>query len=106
MVVDVLVQRSLRCCADQGLSTLVMVGGVAANQRLRRCMHAQGSKQGVAVHLAPLAYCTDNAAMVGAAAFQRLHWSGLPGFSSLQLGVSARWPLENCAPLYQSNPPF
>ena len=106
VVVDVLVQRSLRCCADQGLSTLVMVGGVAANQRLRRCMHAQGSKQGVAVHLAPLAYCTDNAAMVGAAAFQRLHWSGLPGFSSLQLGVSARWPLENCAPLYQSNPPF
>ena len=37
-------------------------------------MQAQGSKQGVAVHLAPLAYCTDNAAMVGAAAFQRLHW--------------------------------
>ena len=106
VVVDVLVQRSLRCCSDQGLSTLVMVGGVAANQRLRRRMHAQGSKQGVAVHLAPLAYCTDNAAMVGAAAFQRLQWSGLPGFSSLQLGVSARWPLENCAPLYQSNPPF
>ncbi|WP_413323400.1 tRNA (adenosine(37)-N6)-threonylcarbamoyltransferase complex transferase subunit TsaD [Synechococcus sp. MIT S9503] len=104
VVADVLVDRSLRCCSDLKLSTLVMVGGVAANQRLRQCMHARGAKQGVDVHLAPLAYCTDNAAMVGAAALGRL--TSQPVFSSLSLGVSARWALENCAPLYQSNPPF
>ena len=104
VVVDVLVDRSLRCCSDLKLSRLVMVGGVAANQRLRQCMHARGAKQGVDVHLAPLAYCTDNAAMVGAAALGRL--TSEPAFSSLSLGVSARWALENCAPLYQSNPPF
>ena len=103
VVADVLVDRSLRCCSDLKLSTLVMVGGVAANQRLRQCMHARGAKQGVDVHLAPL-YCTDNAAMVGAAALGRL--TSQPVFSSLSLGVSARWALENCAPLYQSNPPF
>ena len=104
VVVDVLVERSLRCCTDLGFSTLVMVGGVAANQRLRDCMHARGAEQGVQIHLAPLSYCTDNAAMVGAAALGHLEGEG-PS-SSLRLGVSARWALENCAPLYQSNPPF
>ena len=104
VVVDVLVDRSLRCCSDLGLSTLVMVGGVAANQRLRECMHARGAQKGVDVHLAPLTYCTDNAAMVGAAALGRLASQSIS--SSLCLGVSARWALENCAPLYQSNPPF
>lgn len=104
VVVDVLVERSLRCCTDLGFSTLVMVGGVAANQRLRDCMHACGAEQGVQIHLAPLSYCTDNAAMVGAAALGHLEGEG-PS-SSLRLGVSARWALGNCAPLYQSNPPF
>ena len=104
IVVDVLVDRSLRCCNDLDLSTLVMVGGVAANQRLRDCMHAKGVEQGVEVHLAPLSYCTDNAAMVAAAALGRLKSEAIS--SSLALGVSARWALENCAPLYQSNPPF
>jgi len=104
VVVDVLVDRSLRCCADLDLSTLVMVGGVAANRCLRQCMHARGVAQGVDVHLAPLTYCTDNAAMVGAAALGRL--TSEPVSSSLSLGVSARWALENCTPLYQSNPPF
>lgn len=104
VVVDVLVDRSLRCCSDLRLTKLVMVGGVAANQRLRRCMHARGAEQGIDVHLAPLAYCTDNAAMVGAAALERLTTQAIS--SSLNLGVSARWALENCAPLYQSDPPF
>ena len=104
IVVDVLVDRSLRCCNDLDLSTLVMVGGVAANQRLRDCMHVKGVEQGVEVHLAPLSYCTDNAAMVAAAALGRLKSEAIS--SSLALGVSARWALENCAPLYQSNPPF
>ena len=104
IVVDVLVDRSLRCCNDLGLSTLVMVGGVAANQRLRDCMHVKGVEQGVEVHLAPLSYCTDNAAMVAAAALGRLKSEAIS--SSLALGVSARWALENCASLYQSNPPF
>ena len=104
IVVDVLVDRSLQCCNDLDLSTLVMVGGVAANQRLRDCMHAKGVEQGVEVHLAPLSYCTDNAAMVAAAALGRLKSEAI--CSSLALGVSARWALENCAPLYQSNPPF
>ena len=38
VVADVLVDRSLRCAADHGIHELVMVGGVAANRRLRTLM--------------------------------------------------------------------
>ncbi len=104
IVVDVLVERSLRCCLDQGLDQLIMVGGVAANLRLRSQMQNEGQALGVSVHTAPLAYCTDNAAMVAAAALLRLS-SGIQA-SSLDLGVSARWPLEKTLSLYEDTPPF
>ena len=101
---DVLVERSLRCCLEQGIGHLVMVGGVAANHRLRSQMHGAGKAKGVSVHIAPLAYCTDNAAMVAVAALRRLS-KGVHS-SSLELGVSARWPLEKALSLYGSKPPF
>ncbi|RZO13869.1 MAG: tRNA (adenosine(37)-N6)-threonylcarbamoyltransferase complex transferase subunit TsaD [Synechococcus sp. MED-G135] len=104
VVADVLVDRSLRCCRELGLSRLVMVGGVAANRRLRSLMQLRGGKDGVDVCCAPLAYCTDNAAMVGAAAVQRL--SLAPQMSSISLGVSARWPLDQASALQAEAPPF
>ena len=104
VVADVLVERSLRCCREHGLSTLVLVGGVAANRRLRSLMEQRGEQFGVAVQCAPLAFCTDNAAMVGAAALQRLLRG--PQNSSFGLGVAARWPLEQACALQNDPPPF
>ena len=104
VVVDVLVERSLRCLEAEGLNHLVMVGGVAANQRLRQCMQQQAAARGVDVSIAPLAYCTDNAAMIGAAALARLEQA--PVVSALDIGVSARWPLEKSSDLYACPPPF
>ena len=101
VVADVLVERSLRCAADHGLSELVMVGGVAANRRLRTLMQQRAGQQGIKVSIAPLAYCTDNAAMIGAAALMRLH-AGATG-TSLRTGVAARWPLTDAGALYTSN---
>ncbi|QBE69775.1 hypothetical protein SynWH8101_2196 [Synechococcus sp. WH 8101] len=104
VVADVLVERSLRCCRDEGLNQLVLVGGVAANLRLRRQMSDRAAACGVQVQIAPLEFCTDNAAMVGAAALQRLR--GAQDFSSLRLGVSARWPLEQAEALVSTEAPF
>jgi N6-L-threonylcarbamoyladenine synthase len=103
VVAEVLVERSCRCAADQNLATLVLVGGVAANRRLRALLERRAAEQGLHWRVAPLAYCTDNAAMVGVAAEQRL----LAGLRSpLELGVSARLPLEEAHRLYETQPCF
>jgi len=104
VVADVLVERSIRCAMENGLKTLVMVGGVAANKRLRAMMSHATSVAGIDIHMAPKAYCTDNAAMIGTAALMRLESEG--SSSSIQLGVSPRWPLEQADLLYRKNPPF
>jgi N6-L-threonylcarbamoyladenine synthase len=103
VVAEVLVERSLRCARDQGLDRLVLVGGVAANRRLRRRLAEEAGAIGLDWRVAPLAYCTDNAAMVGVAAEQRL----LAGCrSDPGLGVAARLPLEEAAVLYGAPPPI
>jgi N6-L-threonylcarbamoyladenine synthase len=45
-----------------------------------------------------LAYCTDNAAMIGVAACQ---WLEQGGDSAIDLGISARWPLEQAGALLE-----
>ena len=103
VVAEVLVERSCRCAIDQGLSTLVLVGGVAANLRLRRTLQERAQRAGLEWRMAPLAYCTDNAAMVGLAATQRLMKGSCSPFT---LGVAARMPLEEAGRLYQCEPCF
>ena len=104
VVAEVLVERSLRCALDQGLNTIVLVGGVAANERLRKMMLVKASEKAINIALAPMEFCTDNAAMIGAAALLRL--SSKNNQSSIELGVSARWPLEKSDLLYDVIPPF
>jgi N6-L-threonylcarbamoyladenine synthase len=103
VVAEVLVERSCRCARDQGLDTLVLVGGVAANLRLRGLLQKRAAASGLAWHGAPLAYCTDNAAMIGVAAVQRLE-AGLR--SPIELGVLARLPLEQADCLYGGSTAF
>ena len=104
VVVDVLVERSLRCAMDHGLEELVMVGGVAANRRLRQTLEQRSNAVGVRVSVAPLSYCTDNAAMIGAAAL--LRWDGGVRGCSWRTGVSARCPLDHADQLYDAQPAF
>jgi N6-L-threonylcarbamoyladenine synthase len=103
VVAEVLVERSCRCALQEGLDTLVLVGGVAANARLRALLEERAAAQGLNWRLAPLAWCTDNAAMIGRAAVQRLE-AGC--FSPINLGVSARCPLEEAHRLYNADPCF
>ena len=103
VVAEVLVERTCRCAKDQGLETLVLVGGVAANRRLRSLLAARCQTLGLGWRAAPLAYCTDNAAMVGVAAEQRLLAGG---HSAIELAVAPRWPLEDALALYGRPNPF
>jgi N6-L-threonylcarbamoyladenine synthase len=79
-VVDVLVAKMERAHAGLGLRDLPIhvAGGVAANRGLRAGLEHLGERLGVRVVPAPLAYCGDNAAMIGAAAAARLD-AGLAG---------------------------
>ena len=103
VVAEVLVERACRCAGDQALATVVLVGGVAANLRLRSLMEQHCSARGLQLRIAPLAYCTDNAAMVGVAACQRLQ-AGQS--SAINLGVAPRLALEEADGLYGDQPPF
>jgi tRNA N6-adenosine threonylcarbamoyltransferase len=69
-VVDCLVGKAILAMKLTGLKTLSVGGGVAANARLRRRLEEQSAEEGIRLHVAPLALCTDNAVM-GAIAVER-----------------------------------
>ncbi len=65
-IVDVLVRKTVQAAAQEDAAEVILTGGVAANARLRtRLSEALGSRPLVVPHPQ---YCTDNAAMIGAAA--------------------------------------
>ena len=75
-VVDVLVTKAMRAVADTGVKTLCLGGGVAANSLLRKRMAEAGAEAGIRVFVPSREMCTDNAAMVAAAAWWRYQSDG------------------------------
>ena len=67
-IVEALVSKSVKAAKAEGALTLGVAGGVAANSLLRRRLREKGEAAGLHVVVPPFAYCTDNAAMIGAAA--------------------------------------
>lgn len=65
-IVDVQVIKSLRAAADEGMQTVVIAGGVAANSRLRARMQEACADAGLRLLAPSIALCTDNGAMVAA----------------------------------------
>ncbi len=64
-VVEVLVARLAKAAGLAGVSTVGLGGGVAANKVLRRAATDMAEAEGLELVVPPLAYCTDNAAMIG-----------------------------------------
>lgn len=71
-VVDVLVSKALRAAQQFEAKQLLLAGGVAANQQLRQQLAKECKEWGIPFLVPPFEFCTDNAAMIGAAAF--LKW--------------------------------
>ncbi|MHA7958436.1 tRNA (adenosine(37)-N6)-threonylcarbamoyltransferase complex transferase subunit TsaD [Streptomyces sp. L500] len=65
-VADVLTRKAVRACADHGVGTLVVVGGVAANSRVRALARERCDAAGIELRVPPLRLCTDNGAMIAA----------------------------------------
>jgi len=91
-VVDCLVDRTARAiAASDGITALVVAGGVAANQAIRSALTDLSAAHGLPFVAPPLWLCTDNAAMIA--------WAGALRFDAgltdgLDAPARARWPLD------------
>ena len=68
-VVDVLVSRAVAAAKEFGYDKLAIAGGVASNSALREGMRKACEREGLKLYYPSPIYCTDNAAMIGAAAY-------------------------------------
>ncbi|MBI3440265.1 MAG: tRNA (adenosine(37)-N6)-threonylcarbamoyltransferase complex transferase subunit TsaD [Proteobacteria bacterium] len=84
-------KKYLALCPEQKTPTLVVAGGVAANQMLRKGLEELSARYHVRFAAPPLKLCTDNAAMIAWAGMERflLGMTDPPNFP-----VFPRWPLD------------
>ncbi|MDR1769155.1 MAG: tRNA (adenosine(37)-N6)-threonylcarbamoyltransferase complex transferase subunit TsaD [Hungatella sp.] len=68
-VVDVLVSHTVEAAKEYGFKKVAIAGGVASNSALRQGMNLACEKAGIAFYYPSPIYCTDNAAMIGTAAY-------------------------------------
>ena len=68
-VCDVLVDHAMQAVKDYRINKLALSGGVASNSALRAAMKAACDKKGIPLYYPAPILCTDNAAMIGAAAY-------------------------------------
>ncbi|MCM8709768.1 tRNA (adenosine(37)-N6)-threonylcarbamoyltransferase complex transferase subunit TsaD [Clostridium sp. SYSU_GA19001] len=68
-LVDVLVDNVIKTCKIKGVDKIAIAGGVASNSTLREAMIKEGEKRGIKVLFPSPVLCTDNAAMIGSAAY-------------------------------------
>ena len=68
-VVDALVSRAIRLTKESGMDKLAVAGGVASNSALRKALKEECEKNDIKFYSPSPIFCTDNAAMIGAAAY-------------------------------------
>lgn len=90
-VVDVLVTHTIAAAKDYGFKQVAIAGGVASNSALRAGMKAACDKEGISLYYPAPILCTDNAAMIGCAAYYEYisgtrHGFDLNAVPNLKLG--------------------
>ena len=79
-VVDSLVSRAVAAAQEYGFDKLAIAGGVAANTALRAAMEKACKKSGIRFYYPSPIFCTDNAAMIGSAAYYEYMKGNLAGW--------------------------
>ena len=90
-VVDTMAIKCRRAVAQTGLQTLVIAGGVGANERLRARLAELMTKEGGRICYPRPEFCTDNGAMIAYAGYCRLQAGQA---ESLSIRATPRWSLE------------
>src|SRR3954471_16199441 len=90
-VCDVLTTKALDACRANGVETLVIGGGVAANSRLRALAEERAAKLGIRVRVPRPQLCTDNGAMVAALGAEMVARGRTP--SALDLPADSSQPI-------------
>ena len=68
-VVEILSKKTMKALKEYHVDRLIVAGGVAANQGLRENLQKLCHENNIHLIIPPMKYCTDNAAMIGAAAY-------------------------------------
>lgn len=68
-VVEILTKKTIRALKQYNVTNLIVAGGVAANKGLRERLEILCSENDINLSVPPIKYCTDNAAMIGAAGY-------------------------------------
>mgnify|MGYP001470706444 FL=1 len=90
-IVDVLVEKTLRAAEMQSIGQVAVVGGVAANSRLRARFQEDARDRGIRVFIPPPVFCTDNAAMIAVVGHHALARGRRDPFD---LNALSRWPVD------------
>ena len=68
-VVNILSKKTMKAIKEYNLKQLIVAGGVAANSGLRESLTKLCEEQNIELLIPPINYCTDNATMIGCAAY-------------------------------------
>ena len=90
-VAETLTIKCKRALQQTGLKTLVVAGGVSANQEIRRQLHILGEKEKTQIYFPRPEFCTDNGAMIAYAGCQRLQAGQT---QNLEVFARPRWPMS------------
>ena len=69
VAIESLVNKTKKAIEDKKIQYVIVAGGVAANQGLRKSMEALAEEMKIEISFPPMKYCTDNATMIAAAGY-------------------------------------
>lgn len=88
-VVEILCKKTLKAAKEKNVKNIVIAGGVAANSLLRSELEKGAKEIGKKLFYPPMSLCTDNAAMIAAAAYYKLKYGKKNIFADLELNGKA-----------------